>query len=294
MSSLMAIALAGIFFSGSVRADEPAMAVALGMGGATRASLDDGGSVTTAPATIWLNGGFDVSGGARIGSDGSRLYQASALDAQTGPVGLGIQWLRLDSDSSPDSDELPGWKQPGQSLDNPTSTSVYSAALAVGGANNQRGFGLGLRYYSRTAPVTGDESELNAVLSVGMSLRDQLTLTLTGENVVPQSGYDGAPLGVGIGARWQPIDTFAIALDTLTDLDAGAAVSPMVGAEYRIQGTVPVRLGWARDGVSEKAYMTAGLGVSNAQAGLNYGAKLALGAPGDLAHWHGLSLRATF
>jgi hypothetical protein len=273
------------------------MAVAQGMGGATRASLDDGGSVYTAPATIWLNGGFDVSGGARIGSDGSRLYQASALDAQTGPVGLGIQWLRLDSDSSPDPDELPGWKQPGQSLENPTSTTVYSAALAVGGVHHLVGFAAGLRYYSRTAPVTGDESELNAVVSMGVTVRDQLILTLTGENLVPQSGYDGAPLGVGIGARWQPTDTFAVALDTLTDLeskDDGAAVSPMLGAEYRIRDTVPVRVGWGRDGVSGQAFMTAGLGVSNAQAGLDYGAKLALVSRGKPAHWHGLSLRLSF
>jgi hypothetical protein len=159
------------------------------------------------------------------------------------------------------------------------------------------GLAAGLRYYTRTAPVTGDESELNAVVSVGVTVRDQLVLTLTGENLVPQSGYDGAPLGVGLGARWQPIDTFAVAVDALTDLeskDDGAAVSPMLGAEYRIQNTVPVRLGWGRDGVSGQSYMTAGLGVSNAQAGLDYGAKLALGSQAKPAHWHGLSLRASF
>jgi hypothetical protein len=273
------------------------MAIAQGMGDTTRSSLDDGGGAYTAPATIWLNEGFDASAGARIGSGSSRLYQASALDSQTGPIGMGIQWFRHDQTSSPSSGDLPGWKKPGESFSNPTSTSVLSASLSTGGVHHLISYAAGLRYYMRTAPVTGESTEINGVLSVGFRVQEQLIVTLTGENIIPQSGFDGVPLGVGTGVRWQPVESFGLAVDTFTDLesdDSGAVVSPMVGAEYRIQGTVPIRVGWRRDGLSGSSFATAGLGVSNEQAGLHYGASLQLGEQDDLRHWHGLSLQASF
>lgn len=273
------------------------MAAAQGMGMTSRSSLEDGGAVYTAPATIWLNAGFDVSGGVRFGSSGGRLFQASALDAQTGPVGLGLQWYGHDEDLTPSKDDLPGWKKPGESFENPTQTSVFAASLATGGVHHLFSYSAGVRYYTREAPVTGEESELNAVVSIGAVLQDQLILTLTAENLIPQSGFDGAPLAVGTGTRWQPTESFAIAVDTLTDLeskDDGMVTSPMVGAEYRIRGVVPVRLGWTRDAVLEQSYATAGLGVASEQAGLEYGARLELDGGDSARHWHGVSLRASF
>lgn len=292
----LAIGLAA-FFSTAATASDADMGAAQGMGHTSRSSLEDGGAAYTAPATLWLNAGFDVAGGAQISSSGGRLYQFSALDSQTGPVGLGVTWFRHDRDLTPSKDELPGWKKPGQSLDNPTQTQVFAASLGTGGVHHLFSYAVGFRYYMRSAPVTGDETELNAVASLGVVAQDQFVLTLTAVNLVPQTGFDGAPLSVGTGTRWQPTDSFALAVDTLTDLESredGAVVSPMVGAEYRVQGVVPVRLGWTRDNVSETSFATAGVGVSNEQAGLDYGARLELGATGDPKHWHGLSLRATF
>ena len=275
------------------------MAVAQGMGHATRANLRDGGAAFTAPSTIWLSGAFDISGGARVGTGKSRLYQVSAHDAQTGPIALGIQWLRHDEDTTPAQADLPGWKRPGESFENPTNTTVFGASLGGGGVHHLFSLAVGARYYTRTAPVTGNESEVNGVISMGGVVQDQLTLTLTAENLIPQDGFDGAPLGLGTGACWQPTDSFALAFDTLTDFESkeeGTAFSPMVGVEYRIGEIVPLRMGWTRDGVSGQGYATAGLGVSNDTAGLNYGARLEVGEgtskqPG---HWHGLSLRASF
>ena len=68
----------------------------------------------------------------------------------------------------------------------------------------------------------------------------------------------------------------------------------MVGAEYRIRGVVPVRVGWTRDAVAEQSFVTAGLGVANEQAGLDYGGRLELGQDDAPQHWHGLTLRASF
>ena len=245
-----------VFFSASVAAEEPAMAVAQGMGHTTRSNLSDGGAAFTAPATVWLNGGFDVSVGARLGSGKSLLYQASAQDAQTGPVALGLQWMRHESDSTPTNKDLPGWKKPGESLENPTTTSIYGASLGGGGVHNLFSLAVGVRYYTRSAPVTGEESEVNAVVSVGGLVQDQLLLTLTAENLIPQNGFDGAPLGLGTGTRWQPADSFALAFDTFTDFeskDEGVAFSPMVGAEYVIGEIVPIRPKWRqRSGVCDR------------------------------------------
>jgi len=275
------------------------MASAQGMGDTTRSSGEDGGAVYTAPATVWLNGGFDVSAGARLGTGKSRVYQVSALDAQTGPVALGLSWFRHDADTSPGPDDLPGWKKPGESLENPTKTSVFAATLGGGGVHHLFSVAVGLRYYTRMGPVTGNESEVNAAFSIGGIVRDQLTLTLTAENLIPQDGFEGAPLGVGTGTRWQPTDDFGIAFDTFTDfesLEEGVGFTPMLGAEYAIAQVVPVRLGWTRDGVSGQGYATAGLGFRNDTAGLSYGAKVEVGdlAKDKRSHWHGVSLRASF
>ena len=192
---------------------------------------------------------------------------------------------------------MPGWKQPGTTFENPSTTSVFAASLSGGGVHHLMGYAVGVRYYSRVAPLTGTESELNAVLSVGFVVRDQLVVTVTGENLIPQSEFDGAPLGIGTGCRWQPVDTFAVAVDTFTDFESsedGSVTTPMAGMEYRIVDLVPLRAGWTRNGLTDQSYVTGGFGVSNEQAGLHYGAKVELGDDGNRSHWHGLSLRATF
>jgi hypothetical protein len=292
-----AIAL-GALFSAPVLAGEPAMAVAQGMGHTTRSSLSDGGAAFTAPATVWLNGGFDVAGGARLGSGASRLYQVAAHDSKTGPVALGVQYLRQDEDLTPSKADLPGWKRPGESFANPTNTTVMGVSLGSGGVHHLFSLAAGVRYYTRQAPVTGSESEVNGVISMGGILQDQLVLTITGENLIPQDRFEGAPLALGTGTRWQPTDRFALALDTLTDfesLDDGVATTPMLGTEFYVHEVVPLRLGWTRDGVTEQGYATAGFGITNETAGLSYGARVEVGETGaSRDHWHGLSLRASF
>ena len=298
ISLLIPIALA-CGFSETASAQEAAMAVAQGMGSTTRANLGDGGAVFTAPATIWLSSAYEVSIGARIGTGESRLYQVSAQDAKTGPVALGVQWMRHHTDTSPSAGDLPGWKRPGDSLENPTVTSVFGASLGSGGVHHLFSLAAGARYYTRIAPVTGEEAELNAVVSVGGIVLDQLTLTMTAENLIPQDGFNGAPLSLGTGTHWQPTDSFSLALDTLADFESKedkVAFSPMVGTEFVIAEVVPLRIGWYRDGVSGQGVVTAGIGVSNEVAGFNYGGQLQVGegTPDKPGHWHGLSLRASF
>ena len=126
---------------------------------------------------------------------------------------------------------------------------------------------------------------------MGVIAADQLTLTLTTENIIPDSVH---PFAIGLGSRWHPTEMFSVAADLLSDLgsDSGNALfSPMVGTEYRIAALVPVRLGWMRDGESGHAQVTGGLGVANQYFGFNYGARIDLDSGDSLDHWHGASVR---
>ncbi len=289
-----------VAFFGSAHAEEPAMAVAQGMGHTTRANFKDGGAAYTAPATMWLAGGFDVHLGGRLGVEQDRLFQISAQDAKTGPVSLGLNWFRHDTDSSAHPEELPGWRKPNEGLDNPMRAAVFGAAIGGGGVHHLFSGALGFRYHTRRAPVSGNQSEINICASIGGIVVDQLILTLTGDNLIPQNEIDGAPLGIGTGTRWQPVPAFAIEVDTFTDMESVAdavVLTPMFGVEYIIAEIVPIRSGFYRDGVEKQSYATAGLGVANEIVGLNYGVRIGVSKrdPGEsLGHWHGMELRASF
>lgn len=276
------------------------MAVAQGMGNATRANFSDGGAAYTAPATMWLSGGFDVQLGGRLGTGRDRLYQISGQDAKTGPVALGLTWFRHDTDARANTNELPGWRKPDETFDNPMRASVFGAAIGGGGVHHLFGAALGFRYHTRRAPVTGDKHELNLSASIGGIVLDQFILTLTGENLIYQDEIDGAPFGIGTGSRWQATEFFGIEVDTFTDFQSVAksvAFTPMIGAEYIVAQVVPVRTGFYRDGVEEENFVTAGIGVANDIVGLNYGLRIKVSerAPNEaFGHWHGLALRASF
>ena len=65
----------------------------------------------------------------------------------------------------------------------------------------------------------------------------------------------------------------------------------MVGTEIRVADVVPVRLGWFRDGVEDKRWATAGMGVENESVGLSYGLQMDFWSEVQTAHRHALMLR---
>lgn len=299
MRNSLSIVLA-VSFLGIAHAEEPAMGVAQGMGNATRANFLDGGAAYTAPATMWLGGRFDVHLGGRLGTESDRLFQVSGHDSKTGPLSLGLNWFRHDTDVKASPEELPGWRRPNQNFDNPMRASVFGASIGGGGVHHLLSGAIGFRYHTRRAPVSGDKSEMNIVASVGGIVVDQLILTLTGDNLIPQDEIDGAPMSIGTGVRWQPIEAFGVEIDTLTDFESvknKVVMTPMFGAEYTIAQIVPIRAGFFRDGVEEQSHVTAGIGVANDTVGLNYGGRMTVGAraPDEkILHFHGLDLRASF
>jgi hypothetical protein len=285
----------GLTMSNECLAIDSVMAVGQGMGHANRANPYDGGSVYSAPAMVWIDGRFDISGGARFGSDENRLFQASAHDAQTSPIGMGVQWYRATKDETPDPNELPGWRREHQRFGNEVVSSVLAGTIGGGDVHHLFGAALGLRYFTRRSSLAEEEHSFNIAPSVAGFVQDQVYLSLTIENVVPL-GFADSPLSLGTGTRWQPTEQFAIEFDTVTDfssVEGEVRVSEMGGAEYRIQGIVPVRAGWKYDGLSEIHAVTAGIGAANEDISFNYGATIELGADGEPKHWHGAHLRVS-
>jgi hypothetical protein len=282
-----------LIFSGQAAATSPSMAVSQGMGDAVRANPYDSSSVFAAPGMVWVDGRFDVSGGAQLGSDGGHTIQVAAHDSQTSPIGLGLQWFRDSQDVTPSNAELPGWRRKGTSFTNEVQSSVLAATIGGGGVHHLFGVGLNVRYFNRTSTIHGSEHSVN--VSPGMSgvMADQLYLSFAVENAIPL-GFDGAPLAVGTGTRWQPTDRFGLAFDTTTDLtsmDDGVGFTPMVGAEFRVADVVPIRAGWLSNGVTGQKLVTAGIGASNESFALNYSVQLDLDQEETIGHWHGVSLR---
>jgi len=243
-----------------------------GMGKTVRSSVHEAASVYAAPGLVWVGERFDMGAGGGLDTDGSRSFFVGAHDGQTSAIGLGVHWISRRAEAVPSPDELPGWRRKGETFNNEVESSVIAAAIGGGGVHHLFGFGVGLRYYSRTSTLRGASRSFNVAPSVAGVVADQVTLSLTVENPLPFE-YIDAPLGVGTGARWQPTPRFAVALDTLTDLGSvpgEVRFSPMVGAEMWLHEMVPTRVGWTQDGITQRQQVTLGLGVASDAMDFSY------------------------
>jgi hypothetical protein len=272
---------------------QPSMAMSTGMGNCVRSSPDDPNSVFAAPGMVWIGERFELGFGGGFGPNSSRELQAAAYDGQTSSVGLGLHWSMEATDEIPSNDELPGWREKGETFDNHIQSTVLSASVGGGGVHHLFGVGVGLRYYTSTSTLEGSDQSFNVAPSIAGVLGKYWTVSLTIENPLPLD-YAGAPLAVGTGARWQPTNRFAVAVDTLTDLGSmpgEVRFSPMVGTEVRIQDVVPVRLGWTQNGLTSEQFLTGGIGASNEVMEFAYGVQLDLWTNDEVAHLHRLALR---
>ena len=165
----------GVIFllcSTQVGATSPSMAVSQGMGDTVRSNPYDSASVYAAPGMVWIDGRFDVTGGAQFGSDGATTIQVAAHDSQTSPVGLGIQWFRTSQNLTPSTAELPGWRRKGTSFTNEVQSSVLAATIAGGGVHHLFGAGLNIRYFNRASTLKGAEHSFNVSPGVSGVLSD--------------------------------------------------------------------------------------------------------------------------
>ena len=138
--------------------------------------------------------------------------------------------------------------------------------------------GLGIRYLSiKDADI---ETLSGFTLDAGALFRvaDQLHLGVAAKNLLEtcevRSRCGGvAPMTIGGGVSFGDGTEFVLAADLDVDLGStsDAKLNVGLGAEYLIEGIIPVRLGFMRRGVREANILTVGAGWRSSTAGLDAG-----------------------
>jgi len=271
------------------------MADALGQGGVTLADPDGLGIVTQAPAVMSLRARYDLAGSARIGPYTERTVQGAAMDSRTGPVSLGLAYMRRSNTPPTRVEDLPGWQEPGASTVNPTTELVVGGGLS--GAWFQRSFGLGLSgvYVGEATALTEPVHRAELGVSAAGRVGESFVWSAMGENLLP-GGAHFTPLRTGVGLRVMAPEVLGFEVDGLLDLESADRPVTILraGLDGRVQQLVCVRGGFVYDGVLAGTEATLGLGVSGATGQLDYGMKVGLsgGVPLGLAKsTHALSVR---
>ena len=283
----------GVLMKNSLAAD-PWMAPSMAAGGVTRANPTSMGAILTSPATLALTPRYEIALGGRLGSSKVRRVEAAATDSSTGPLTLGLMYLREGASFEATPDELPGWLTPDQDTINPYTESTVGGGLAMSWLNRHLSAGIGgrfTRYASRFAEQS-DTYAFNA--SVAGQIDEQVFIALTGENLYSTDSSDA--LKVGTGLRWQPprrdnsgTSALGIETDLVAVLGEEAMLSDIhLGLEVRPSPFVPIRMGLHRDQLSGSDAVTAGLGAGTEEAMFEYAARL---QTSTWAHSHSLSLR---
>ncbi len=274
---------------GKSQAADPAMATSMGEGGVSRANTAGMGAILTAPALIALTPRYEVAGGGRIGTSKIRRLEAAALDSTTGPVALGLAFIKEGASFAATADELPGWLEPGEDTINPYTETTFGGGLAFSFLNRHLAMGLTARYERYSSRFADQEDAFQGGLSVAGQVGGKAFLSLSAEDLVPSDDVDP---GIGTGLRWQPTERFGIELDTLTRLGESTDLAEIsAGMEAFPVEALPLRAGFRREALTGADYATAGIGIASEEASLDYAVSLQLGA---WEHAHALSLRLFF
>jgi len=264
---------------GAASAVETEMARERAQGHTSRGDLGSLSVIMRAPATLPFRTRYDAGADFSIGPDNLRRVHAAAMDSQTGPLAAGLVFGREVSRPTVRSEDLPGWKEPGETFDD-----LRDATMRVGGgfgfAVLQRtlGFGGTVEWNHRTNGFDESVAKLSGGVSMAAYLGRSVVLSLNGERLIPTNLWF-APTQISGGFRWEPSPMASLSADVVTDLTSHAnpEVGFGVGTAFRASDIVPIRLGFARDAATLDDRLTAGLGVGNEQAELFYAFELPVG-----------------
>ena len=281
---------------------DPQSAAALGAGGTTRATITELGTILDAPAMLPLAPRYEIGGGARLGPELEQLYQVQAVDSRTGPVTLGLTWLRNFGTSLATSDDLPGWIVADEELDARVNYDVFGGALGLSWLERRLAAALSVKYTLRNTAYVEQDGTIDIGASLAGRLSDDLYLSLSGDNLIFHSFVD-TPMTVAGAVGWQRTELARAELDLVGDFGRvgdAPVLSGGLGGEVFAGGMVPIRLGLQRDGRDQLWFFTTGIGVQDKGFCLDYGMRHRLGdaGQGDTAFsrfsdrtWHGLSAR---
>jgi hypothetical protein len=270
-------------------------AVATGFATAVRANPGEASVLESAPATMALGATYTVGITGGIASSDELGFRIEGMDSKTGKFSLGIAYVHDATNYATPDDDLPGWRTPSEDPStDPTKHTNFAVGGAMGWADDRIAVGANVRRYSTKATYATDDVTWNVGLGVGSKLGEQVTLSLTGMNLVPD---DATPFTMALAGRVAPSETASLELDLVGDFASdpdrpGFGVA--AGGELYVHELVPLRAGFARDAATERSSIGVGLGAVGEGAGLQYGFHAAVGdGPFQVwgtGTWHTLEL----
>ena len=222
-------------------------ATTTGFAGAVRANPTVASVHESAPATMSLGQQYTVGATGAISQLDELGFRIEGMDSETAAFALGISYVR-DTTNYPTTDEnLPGW----QTLDEDPTTDMtrntdFAVGLGMGWAQDLISAGATLHRYSTKATYGEDHVSWNVGVGVGSKLGDQVTLSLTGMNVIP---IDHTPFNLALAGRVAPSEIASFELDLVTDFASNDQPSfgAAVGGEMYLLSFLPIRAGFEHD-----------------------------------------------
>lgn len=270
---------------------QDAGARALGRGNAFRADGDDVAAGAGNVAALALDKRYEVYLGAGLGVDSRFDIHGGAADSRTSGFALAAGYRRTTDKVPPTGDLLPGWKEPGTEVENPTTREDVQVGAAVPFADRHVSLGIVGRYAWRTSALQGKAQAFNLGVVAAFRPHETVTVAAGGRDLVSPA-YPDTNRAADLAVRWAPLDALALEVDAVAPLEEGfdaSAISVHAGADASAAEWLRLRAGYAYDDGSN---LGVGLGLGADKASLDYGLRIDLGDAGRL--WHALDVRVAF
>jgi hypothetical protein len=247
-------------------------ATTTGFAGAVRANPTVASVHESAPATMSLGQQYTVGATGAISQFDELGFRIEGMDSETASFALGISYVRDTTNYPTTDDNLPGWKTPDEDPSTDTSRNTdFAIGLAMGWAQDLISGGVTLHRYSTKATYAEDGVSWNVGVGVGSKLGEQVTLSLTGMNVLP---IDDEPFTMALAGRVAPSDIASFELDLVSDFttDDHPTFGAAVGGEMYLLSFLPIRAGFEHDATFQKNAIGFGFGAKDSNgASVQYG-----------------------
>ena len=247
-------------------------ATTTGFAGAVRANPTVASVHESAPATMALGEQYTVGATGAISQLDELGFRIEGMDSETAAFALGISYVRDTTNYETTDANLPGWKTLDEDPTTDTTRNTdFAIGLAMGWAQNLISGGATLHRYSTKATYAEDAVSWNVGVGVGSKLGEQVTLSLTGMNVLR---IDDEPFTLALAGRVAPSEIASLELDLVSDFTSNdhATFGAAVGGEMYLLSFLPIRAGFEHDAASGGNAIGFGVGAKDSNgASVQYG-----------------------
>ncbi|MEC7986053.1 MAG: hypothetical protein VX278_12895 [Myxococcota bacterium] len=291
-------------YSPSALALDGNFALDMGMASISRAHADSLLPVRRMPSTLSLIPRYQVEGAAYLYPSLDWGASIGAADSTQGPVALGLVYQRESLQYGLDSSLLPGWKLPGEEVEQLSVHSLVGASMGISFLNRSLSLGVGGFYFGTASDLNVLTHAFELNLSMGAKFADQVIL---GVGLVDAlDAVDGSSLEFGV--RWGLLDASGPLWKRCMDdsdvyyssggleVDAGYSLRDGVPAFVGVAGDLPldcyvsIRGGYQRDFLAQDNIFGAGISFDQIFSAIGYDVQL-IPAEDGLEHRHLVSFR---